>query len=48
MLLPSVLKPVPIPASPHIVDLAATLCDVLGADTSGLPGTPLWERPSRP
>ena len=23
-------------------------CDVLDADTSGLPGIPLWERPSRP
>jgi len=47
LLLPSTMTPGPIPASPHVVDLAASVCDVLGADTSGLPGASLWETPSR-
>jgi len=46
LLIPSVLKAAPIHASPHIVDLAATVCHVLGAETGGLAGHPLWERPS--
>jgi predicted AlkP superfamily phosphohydrolase/phosphomutase len=48
VLLPSVLKPARIHPSPHIVDLAATVCNVLGADTRGLAGTPVWKRPSHP
>ena len=48
LLLPSTLKPAPLVAPSHIVDVAATVCHVLGADTGGLSGKPLWERPSPP
>lgn len=33
--------------APRLVDVAATVCEVLGADRAGLPGAPLLRRPDR-
>jgi predicted AlkP superfamily phosphohydrolase/phosphomutase len=45
LILPRTSKLKPLTKPPHIVDIAATICAVLGADPQGLSGQPLLQSP---